>query len=319
MKSVKLIFAVAGAIATLSTGFGPAVAAFPDKPVTFYVGARAGGSADLIARILSEFMEKKLGQPVVVVNKPGGGGSVLATFMLNKKPDGYSVMMNASILYTFLPKFSKKMKFKYSDFSHISTITHPQLALVTRADTPWKDLPGMIAHFKKQNKAISLTSQIAIVRLMASAITKQSGIAFKIVPVKGGSAAGQQLLGGHVDLVWAGGWHLKYLRSGDFKVIASTSVKRLTYSPEMPTLNELGYKDVYMDFSFMMSGPKGMTKEASEAISSAVAVALGEPKVKKLLVGKFAFGIQHRGPAETEEYIRWEAAKYDRLLKSGGS
>ena len=311
-----VVFAV-GLVALLGVaGANSAIAAFPDKPVRMIVAYRAGGSADASARVLSKFMEKHLGQPVVVTNRTGGGGAVAAAFVKNKKPDGYTIMMNGSITYTFLPQFTGKSKFDFDDFTHITTVTYPQGALVTQPGKPWKTLMDMIQKFKADGKSIALTTQAPTVRLMAEVISKATGVKFRIVPVKGGSAAGQQLLGGHVDLVWAGGWHVKYIHAGQMAVVASVGSDRLAYAPSIPTFEEMGLRDIYMDLTFMLSGPKGIPQPQLNVLSAAIKKAMDEREVRDLYEKKFTFRVVYRTPAETEKYIRWEHAKYAAFLKA---
>ena len=318
MKRIRAILVIAVAVAAVSAGAIPAFAAFPEKPITMVVAYRAGGSADNVARLLSEYMERSLGQPVVVTNKAGGGGAVAATYMMNRKPDGYEIMMQFSLTFTFLPQFTGKMKFKHDDFSHISRVIFAQGALVTQTDKPWKDLGEMLEYFKKRNQAISLTSQVPVVRLMADTITKQTGVKFKIVPIKGGTEGGQKLLGGHVDLVWAGSWHLKYVNAGSMKIVGATGDK-LTYAPNVPTLKELGFPIIYMGGSFMFSGPKGIPKDRLDVLYGAIKGAAEQKKIMNMFQNKFHFRVPVSSPEETETFIRDEKAAYDRFLAATGT
>ena len=320
MTFIKNCFVVAFAAALPFLGpfFGAdaARAAFPENPINLIVAYRAGGSADASARLVGDFVEKYLGQPVVVSNKSGGGGAVAANLVKKRKPDGYTVLMNASLTYTSVPFMNEKVGYKWDDFTHIATLTEPQNALVSQPSKQWKDLAGMIRYFKSQNKAIAFTAQVQLARYIADIIAIETGAKFKIVPVKGGSAAGQQLLGGHVDLVWGGGWQLKYVKTGKMQVVASLGRKRLSYAPAIPTVGEMGYKDIYIGVTFMISGPKGMPRDVLNVLNGAFNRALKEPKITDVFVKKFAFHLPIRTPDEVEAYMRDEAAKYRNFIRA---
>ena len=309
MARIRSVFALGLAAAMLAAASGIAEAKYPEKPVTMIIPFRAGGSTDITARVLAKYLEKYLGQPFISVNKPGGGGAIGSIFVKSKAPDGYTIMMNGSLTYTFLPQFSKKVKFAHDDFTHIATITKPQGSLVTRPG-PWADFTAMVDKFKTDEKAIAFPVQIPLARLFASVVSKQTGIKFKIVPVKGSAAAGQQLLGGHADIAWAAGWHLKHVKAGKMQVVASTGAKRLTYAKNIRTVGEMGYESAYLDFIFMLSGPKGMPKDVVDTLSAAIKKAIKEPELIKLYKGKFSFDIVFRSPEETEKYVVWEKEKY---------
>ena len=319
MKPIRSISVMAAALVTLIGGIATVEAAFPEKPITMYIAYRAGGSADATARILAEFLEQDLGQPIVSTNKPGGGGSLLATFMKNRKPDGYEIMMNASLTYTFTPQFSKKVKYKPLDFTHITTVTRPLGALLIHPSKKWANLREMIDEFKSRDKAIAFTSQVELARMIASVISNQSGVKFKITPVKGGAAGGQLLLGGHVDMVWGGGWHVKFVRSGQMKVIASLEDKRLAYAQDVPTVQELGFRDIYTGLTFMFSGPPNMPKDVTMRLNQAIRKAVAQQKVMDLYEKKFTFKVELRSPEETDEYIRWETKKFTNFLRAAGA
>jgi len=184
-----------------------ALAAFPDKPITMLIGFNPGGAVDTTGRLLAEKLEKELGVPIVPVTASGGGGTVMAAKLINEKADGYTIGMGASAAYTLAPQIGSNATVQIDDLAHIATVSIPQDAIVVSKNSPWNSMEDMINDAKKNNKTLSFGSQVAVVNLMADVINSKTGVNFKIVPVKGGSVAIQQVLGGHVDLTWsASGW-----------------------------------------------------------------------------------------------------------------
>jgi len=193
-----LTLSVAALAMTLTGGLATA-AGFPEKPINMYIGFNPGGAVDTTGRIIADKMSKIPGQPVVAVTKAGGGGTVTATQLLNAPADGYTIGMGARAAYTLTPQINKNIKYKIDDFAHLATLTYPSDAIVVKGNSPWKTLNDMLQSAKKSGKPISFATQVAASRLMCMAITENSGVEFKMIPVKGGAVGIQEVLGGHID------------------------------------------------------------------------------------------------------------------------
>lgn len=280
---------------------GIAHAAFPDKPITLLIGFRPGGAVDTTGRLLAKNLEKELGQPVVGVTKSGGGGTVMASQLINAAPDGYTIGMGASAAYTLAPQINTKITYKIDDFDHVATVTIPQDAIVVKKDSPWNTLEDMVKDAKSSGKTISIASQVAVVNLLAMSITAKDGVKFKVVPVKGGSRGIQQVLGGHVDVTWSGsGWH-KQIAAGTMKALASIGSKRNVDYPNLPTLMELGYNYAFTD-TFMLSAPKGLPKDVLKKLGDAVKKSL-TPDLTAQLLTKMKLATDYRGPEDTKAFL----------------
>ena len=155
---------------------GAVAADYPTKPITMYIGFNPGGAVDTTGRLIAEKMTKILGQPVAAVTKSGGGGTVMASQLINAAPDGYTIGMGASAAYTLTPQINKNIKYKIDDFQHLATLTYPSDAIVVKADAPWKTLKDLIDDRKKANKPITFASQVSASRLMAMEIAEKSGV-----------------------------------------------------------------------------------------------------------------------------------------------
>jgi|AP12_2_1047962.scaffolds.fasta_scaffold01145_3 putative tricarboxylic transport membrane protein len=298
-RRIVVLAAIAAGTAALLPGM--AAAEFPDKPITMLIGFRPGGAVDTTGRLLAQALEKELGQPVVAVTKDGGGGTVMASTLMNAAPDGYTIGMGASAAYTLAPQMNDKLRFKIDDFDHIATVSIPQDAIVVQIKSPWNSLADMIDDAKKNNKTLSFASQVSAATLMVMAITKKTGVKFNVVNVKGGALGIQQVLGGHVDVTWSGsGWN-QQVDAGTMKALASMGSKRNADYPNLPTLMELGYDFEFTD-TFMLSAPKGLPKPVLDRLSAAVKNAM-TPEFKKALLSKMKLVVDYRDPAATSAYL----------------
>src|SRR3990172_7567943 len=158
MKSRLCVVIASLAAGAAALAPGAALAEYPDKPVTMLLGFRPGGAVDTTGRLLAQGMQKALGQPVVAVTKDGGGGTVMASTLINAAPDGYTIGMGASAAYTLAPQMSK-LPYKIDDFDHVATVSIPQDAIVVPAKSPWNSLDDMIRDAKKGNRTLSFASQ----------------------------------------------------------------------------------------------------------------------------------------------------------------
>ena len=294
----------------------PAVAEYPDKPITLLIAFRAGGGTDTLGRLVAKAAEKALGQPVVAVNKAGGGGAVMASALKNAAPDGYTIGIAVTMTYTFNPEYSKKTPYRWTDFTHLATVAKPQEAWVALASQPWKGWKEMIAHAKKGNP-ISMISIVPANLLAAKMISAKEGIVIKPVPVKGGSAMVPKILGGHVDFGFSGGIHQRYLAAGDkqMQVLASARGERLKRSPDVPTLAELGY-DIKLDNYFQLAAPKGVPADVMKILAPALKTAIEDAEVQKL-VAKFGMIPQYMGASDLAKFMAASEVSMRQLVVKG--
>ena len=223
-----------------------------------YIGFRPGGAVDTTGRLIADKMSKILGQPVVAVTKAGGGGTVMASQLINAKPDGYTIGMGASAAYTLTPQINKNIKYHIDDFTHLATLTYPSDAIVVKADSPYNTLKDMIAAHKKSGKPISFASQVSASRLMAMAIAAkvrrqvQGRSRSRAAP-----SASRKCWAAISTATWSGSGWTEQVRAGKLQALATMSAERMADYPKIPTLLELGYGFTFTD-TFMLSAPKGV-------------------------------------------------------------
>jgi putative tricarboxylic transport membrane protein len=313
-RFLKTIAAIAAGIG-IALSSGLAVAAdYPTKPITMYIGFRPGGAVDTTGRLIADKISKILGQPVVAVTKAGGGGTVMASQLINATPDGYTIGMGASAAYTLAPQINKNIKYKIDDFTHLATLTYPSDAIVVKADSPYKTLKELIDAHKKSGQPISFASQVSASRLMTDAIAAKTGVKFKVIPVKGGAVGIQEVLGGHIDCTWSGSGWTEQVRAGKLRALATMSAERMKDYPNIPTLLELGYGFTFTD-TFMLSAPKGVPADIVAKLSAALKQAISDPSVQKILHDKIGLLTKYRDPKETVAFLHKQHNDVEPLVK----
>ena len=309
----KLLAASVASIAVLMTAGIAGAAGYPEKPITMIIGFNPGGAVDTTGRIVADKLSKVLGQPVVAVTKAGGGGTIMASQLINAAPDGYTIGMGASAAYTLTPLINTGIQYKIDDFTHLATLTYPSDAIVVRADSPYKSLKDMIDAHKKENKPISFASQISASRLMVMAITEKSGVEFKIIPVKGGAIGIQEVLGGHIDTTWSGSGWTEQVRAGKMRALATMAPDRMKDFPDVPTLDELGFNFHFVD-TFMLSAPKGVPADVVAKLQGALKQIMSDPEVQETLHGKLKLLTKYRDSKETTEFLKKQRADIEPLV-----
>lgn len=308
----SILLALATALGALSAPL--AIAAFPDRPITMYVGFPPGGAADTTGRIVADRMSKILGQPVVAVTKSGGGGAVMASQLLRAPADGYTIGMGASSAYALTPQINKNIRYRIDDFVHLATLTHPSDAIVVKADGPWKTMDDLIKSAKKSGRPLSFASPVAASGLMVKAIAERTGVNFKVIPVEAGALGIQQVLGGHVDLAWSESGWIEQVRAGRLRPLATMSPERMADHPGIPTLLELGYDFALAD-TFMLSAPKGVPGDVVSKLSAAIEQAINNPEVRKALHDRSELLTRHRDSKDTLAFLKKQYADVEPKLR----
>ena len=310
-RFVGLLAVVATAGLAACDSSAPA-AHYPAKPINLYIGSAPAGSTDVLGRVLARSLTQVLGQPVVVQNKTGAGGSVMATQLVRSAPDGYSLGMTISHAYTANPAVTPaSIKYSVDDFTHLAAISKGQCALVTSAAKPYETLGDVIAAAQRGEQPI-FASQSPVTRIVADYIAKVANVQFRVITVQGGGEMLQAILGGHADFGFSGGPHVDYVASGQMRVLASAEDERLATSPEVPTLKELGY-DIASCSLFLVSAPPSLPDDIKTTLSAALAQAIRSPEMKAM-IANLQYPEYYLGPAEVTRVLEDEAAMHARVV-----
>jgi tripartite-type tricarboxylate transporter receptor subunit TctC len=293
---------------------GIARAEYPEKEITVVVGTGAGGAADAGARMIAREMEKILGKPVVVVNKVGGGGTKALTLLTKEDPDGYSLVYAFSHHITFGGQYKrKKPLFKATDFDYIGSISEPRQSLVSLTGRGWTTFKGMLEKLNADGKPVRLVYAGGPGRLVATALQRDLKVPVKVIRVRGGGNAMQQLLGGHVDVAFSGGAHTKYTEAGQTVVLASVHEKRNPDFPDAPTLKEVGANASTTTLQVLV-GPKGMPKAVKDKLADAVAKISANPEIVKLFHKNLSMQMLNLKGQELVDYMVAEEARFTKLI-----
>jgi len=289
---------------------------YPEKPVTMIVNAGAGGSTSGGARILAKAMEATLGQPVVVVSKPGGSGTKGAVLIMKAKPDGYTIGFSYSYNLAFSGQYKRKKKlFTVDLFDYIGSITDPRISIVSLAGRGWTTLAGMVKKLKAEGKPLRLVYSGGPGRLIGNAIRRDFNIDTKIIRVRGGGKSMQRVLGGHVDIVYTGGAHTPYTDAGQTIVIASVDEERNPDYPDTPTFKEMGGKASTTSLQLVYT-PKGLSAAAKAKLSAAVTAASTDANVNKLFHKNLKMRILNLKGSALAKYLATEEKLYTDLIAS---
>ena len=300
-------------LALLALSLTPAAAAdYPTKPIHLYIGSNPAGSTDTLGRVLAKALQSELGQPVVVHNRTGAGGGVMAAQLKSSLADGYSLGLTISHAYTGNPVVSPSAaRYSVGDFTHLATVSKGQCALVTSASSPYRTLADLIAAAKRGEQPI-YAAQSPLTKIVADYIAKVAGVKFRVISVQGGGETMQAILGGHADFAFSGGPHIDHVAAGTMRVLASTEDQRLASEPDVPTLKELGY-DLASCALFVVSAPPGLPADIKGTLSTALAAAIDSPEMTALIRG-LRYPEYHLGPDAVTAVLETEAQALARAV-----
>ena len=263
---------IAGAIATIGLAAAIEAAAaedYPTKPITMIIPYGAGGSTDTMGRVFAKALGEVLGQPVVVVNRKGGGGSVGASFLKNSAPDGYTVLLGGVDEITAWNTIANEVDFSAEDFRFIGAVANYQNALVAPVGQPFSTLSEFV-EFAKANPGTAVVTQGGMSAKFIARMAEREGLELRAVNANSGSEAIQLLLAGNALMSYSGGIHANYAEQ--IGVLASLNETRLSGYSDKPTFKEAGY-DLAMPSLIGMIAPAGLPDEVATQLGEALRAA----------------------------------------------
>jgi tripartite-type tricarboxylate transporter receptor subunit TctC len=305
----------------LAFGTGASADNYPNRPITWIIPFAAGGSTDLNARVIAKALKEKLGQPVIIENKPGAGTIVGAEALINAKPDGYTFFYGSNtnlVNYEYL--FKKRSFDPKKDLLPFHGLLMLPPTLVARGDAPYKTLPELVAYAKKNPGKVNIASpgQNSAPHLVAELFMAEADIKMTHIPYKGAAPAMADLLAGVVDIIFDFPVGVQqHIESGKLRLLAVPSPTRLPNIPDVPTFAELGLPGVNFSTWAVMVLPVGTPADVMDRLGEAFGKSLQDPEVKKYFDEQGASLIPYTKD-RLAEFLASERVKMKRIVDRAG-
>ena len=285
---------------------------WPDRPVRLIVPYAAGGPTDVMARKIGAHIAQKTGQPVVIDNKGGGGGTIGVDQVLKAKPDGYTLGLVAPGPVAGMFALSKVV-YEQSDIGYISLVARNPAVIAVSSKSSVKTLPELVKTAKEQPNKLNFSSAGpgTTPHIGAELFKQEAQLDVVHVPYKGAAPAVTAVISGEVQFISTDLMAvLPFAQQGQLRILAVVGSKRSAQIPDVPTTTELGLPNVVMETNYGVIGPKGVPADLQKRIRDALEEAVNSPDVKALLTQLGAVAVtstsdEYRGLMESE-YTKWK-------------
>jgi len=305
--------------AALALALAPALAlaqAYPSKPITLLVPFSAGGSTDTVARIMSEKLTTRLGQPVIVENKVGAGGSVGSAIVAKAPADGYTLLVGTSSTMAILPALYNKPPYDPNrDFTPVTLLGTADIMIVVNSQVPVRSVKELLAYAKANPGKLTFASggQGSISHLLGEYFKSMAGVDLLHVPYKGDAQMVTDLIGGQVNMAFGTAVaFLPHVKSGKVAALAVTNPKRSTTQGDLPTVNEAGVPGYEAVQWFGIAAPTGTPKEAINRLATEMKAVLAMPDVRARFTD-LGFDVVGSTPDEFAAFLRAENVKWKKI------
>ena len=308
------------ALASSATIALPALADWPEKPLKIIVTFAAGGASDIVARVMAEALAKKLGQPVIVENRPGAGGSVGGLAVAQAPADGYTVMLSNSTPISLGPFALEKQPYDpVAGFTHIALIGSAPCVVMANPLAGIRALPDLEALARKNGRLdFGSGGPASIGHIYGELMKKQMGVNLQHVPYRGGAPMTTDLIAGvipvGIDVVTA---FVPYFKSGQIVPVAVTSATRSPLVPDVPSVVELGYRSLVLDNFFGISGPANLPAAVVARLNAASNEVLGQADIKKRMLD-LGITTSATSSAAFTTYVRGQVGTLAPVVKGAG-
>ena len=309
------LFAFIGALIASTSVLGQP---YPSKPIRIIVPFAPGGNVDITARLVAPGLAEALGQPVVVENKPGAGGTIGADFVAKAAPDGYTLLMGSNSTFSVAPSLYPRNPYNpLRDFQPVIMIATAPFVLVVNAASPSTSARALVARSKTSPGKLTMSSAGtgSSNHLVGELFQEITGATFTHIPYKGSGQALTDLMGGQVDLhfdqITSAASHIQ---GGKLRALRVTARDRVPMLPDVPTAAEAGYPSFEATNVTGLIAPAGTPREIVDKLNAATQKVIAPPEVKE----KFAaIGADTTGgtPEQFSAYIRDDLSKWTRIVK----
>ena len=279
--------AIVAGLATYPLTSAQAATGYPDRAITLIVPLNAGGASDLTARVFSERASETLGQPIIIQNRPGGGGLVGTVQVKDAKPDGYTLLLTLCGTHTTLPEMTNVPFDPVTGLQPITNLASLLSALIVPASSPAKSLAELLTWAKQKPGGLSFGSQAigSPQHLMGVILSKLANAPMTHIPYTGGGTLALDLSAGRIDFGFPSTLNMGgFLQEGKVRAIATASKARLPDLPDVPTFAEEGYGSAVVETWFALMAPPGTPRPIVDALNAAFRKAGDNVVVQKRLL-----------------------------------
>jgi tripartite-type tricarboxylate transporter receptor subunit TctC len=315
-------FAVAAVVLAMMAGAPPSFAEYPERTIQFVVPYTPGGTVDLLARALGPRLTAAWGQPVVVLNRPGAGGSVGADVVAKSAPDGYTLFISTnSPLTTNLALYPSLAYDPLRDFEPIILAGENSLVMAANPQLPVKTVEDLIALAKSKPGALNAATSGngSTAHLSLATFNRQAGVSITHVPYRGGMPSLMGTIAGEVQLVFSDIVPAAPLiRDNRLTALAMTGLRRASVAPEIPTLDESGLRGFSITAWVGIVAPKGTPKDVVQKLNGEIGRALKDPDFLRQIS---TLGIDPLGstPDEFATFLRQEIPRWKQIVQDAGA
>ena len=317
-------FATACAVGVLALAATPAFAqgAFPAKAITIIVPFSAGGATDILARVIGQSMSRDLGQPVIIDNRAGAGGNIGTQLVARAPADGYTLLMGTVGTHAINQSLYRKLAFDpIKDFAPITRVALVPNLLVAHPAQPFKNVQELIAYAKANPGKVTFGSSGngSSIHLSGEQFKHMAGINIQHVAYKGSAPAVNDLLGGHIAIMFDNmPSAIGHVKAGKLRPLAVTTPKRSPALPDVPTIAEAGLPGYEATSWFGMLAPARTPAPVMAKLNASILKALADPEVKQKMAeqGAEAYG---ETPQQFAAFIASETVKWGKIVKQSGA
>ncbi|MBU8542670.1 MULTISPECIES: Bug family tripartite tricarboxylate transporter substrate binding protein [Roseomonadaceae] len=313
---IRLLLAL---LLLLGAGFArPALATFPERPLRLVVAYAAGGTGDLVGRLVGESLSARLGVPVVVENQGGAGGAIAARTISRAAPDGYTMMLAGNAIFAILPHMANVGFDPVKDFTAIANISESQRLLAVRPGLPITTLAELVEYGKRNQGRLNYGSSGigSTLHVMTEMFRREAGFAAEHIPFRGSAPAVQAMLTGDIDFM-IDTVVIQHVQQGRLRGLAAVGDRRLPQFPDIPTLAEQGYPNVRTSGWQALMGPANMPPEIVTLLSGHVESMLREPAFLERLA-RVGVVPSYRTPAQLADDLMEDTRQFGAIIRSSG-
>lgn len=322
-RRVCIAYACVIVVAFAAVGVAPAQSqSYPTRPVTIVVPLGAGGGSDLLARLVAQKLERRLGKPFVIENRPGGGTTLAASLVARANPDGYTLMQATSTTMAINVTLQKKLSYDpVKDFVAVALLTASPFVLTVSADSPVKSVADLIALAKAKPGELNYgtAGPGSMHHLSTELMLSLTGTRMQHVPYKATPPVITDLLAGRLQVLFGDGPSVvPQIREGKLRALAVSTAKRSPATPDVPTMQEEGIAGFESAAWQMIIAPAGTPPEVVALLNKEVRAIFSEPEVTQELTNRGMGPQVTESPERLQAFVKAEIARWSPIVRRAG-